>query len=740
MHPDEGSQAAAEELNRKASLLMMSSPEDALAAAREALALAGPAGGSRAAAEALLNVGRSEYYLTRLAPAIASCQKALDSFSALGEGRGVMRSLNALGMAYQDMGRYERAMDYYTRSLEESHKAGDRTLEAVTLTKIGEVCLELGEIKEAIDYFLRAYETVPDDDEPDLIANVLIDVGSAFHRMENWPLAREFTEKAMDIARSNGNIHVEGRCWHLLGLISVATDRPSLAEDQYLKALAVCERLKGERERAAVLLDLGAVTMTNGDVDLALSRFRTALASAEATRAKALINLAYERLSEAYELLGDHRLALDYYKRFARYQHEALNEDASRKIKNVTVQYEVEKSRQESEIYRLKNIELREKTEELESANRQILAIADTGRLITASLDLDTIVATLHDTLKKHIPFDVFALALYDESEGVLDYRGYIDRGKRAHRARFSPDPERSFEALCLRGKKPVFAPDVAAAYAELLKDVPTRKGASAKTRPEVQSGSAMFLPLIIDDRAIGMLALRGERRGTLDKRHLTLAEALAPYVAIAVENSLIHDRLEEFNRAVTGEKEALEKAAETITHLANHDPLTGLPNRRLLFELIQKTFDIASRNGTKVGVIYLDLDNFKPINDRLGHLAGDRALVAVAERLRSLLRAADTVARVGGDEFVAVLANVKERADIEMAAQKILEECNRSFMIDGSECRVGASLGIAVYPEDGSSLEEIVGAADSAMYRIKHGGKNGIAFAGDADRAPAAS
>jgi len=715
-----------EKLNTKASTLLLSSPEEALITAREALVLAEKEGDLRGKAAALLNIGLCEYYLTRLSPAIESCQKALESFTALGDKLGVMESLNALGMSFQNMGRYERAMDYYTRSLEEARRSGNRLHEAVTLTNIGEICLDLGEVKESVDYFLRAYETVPDDDEPTLIANVLLDIGSAFHRMENWPLAREFTEKAMDIARTNMNLHVEGRSWHLLGLISIATGRAELAEEQYLKALAVCERIKNERERASVLLDLGAIYVSKGEVDLALSRYRVALASAEATSAKSLINLSYERLSEAYELLGDYKLALDYYKRFARYQHEALNEDASRKIKNITVQYEVEKSRQESEIYRLKNIELKEKTEELENANRQILAIAETGKLITASLDLDTIISTLHDTLKEHIPFDVFALALYDESEPALDYRGYIERGKRRQRARVSLDPKRSFAAVCLREKKSVFISDVAAEYSRIIEGAPL---------PSVESaGSAMFLPLIIDDRAIGIMSLQGEKRGSLTSRHLKLAEAIAPYVAIAVENSLIHDRLEEFNRAITGEKEELERAAVTITHLANHDPLTGLPNRRLLFELIQKTFDIAARNGARVGLIYLDLDDFKPINDRLGHLAGDRALVAVADRLKSLLRAADTIARVGGDEFIAVLSNVGDREDIAHAAQKILDECNKPFTINDVECRVGASMGIAVFPEDGETLEAVVCAADAAMYRVKRGSKNSYAFASDKD------
>ena len=116
--------------------------------------------------------------------------------------------------------------------------------------------------------------------------------------------------------------------------------------------------------------------------------------------------------------------------------------------------------------------------------------------------------------------------------------------------------------------------------------------------------------------------------------------------------------------------------------------------------------------------MLYIDLDDFKPINDRLGHSAGDRALVAVAERLRAMLRASDTVARVGGDEFVAVLTTVKDGRDIALAAKKIIEECGRPLKIEGSRCRVGFSMGIALFPDDGDTIELIVNAADAAMYR----------------------
>jgi diguanylate cyclase (GGDEF)-like protein len=714
-------------LNEKAWTLVLSSPEEALSAASSALEEAERQGYPKGAADARYNVGLCEFYLTRLSPAVASYQKALDAYSELGDEPGVTKALHSIGLAYQEMGRYERAMDFYTRSLETARKSNDRLREAVTLDGIGEVCLELGEIKEALDYFLRAYETAPDESESELIASVLFDIGTAFHRMGNWSLAREFAQRAMGICQSSRNRQIEGRCWHLLGLIAQATDHLEEAQSRYEKALEVCSALKNERGRASVLLDLGWAHVARGDTARGLERLQEALGIADGIGAKRLINQAYERLSEIYELLGDYRLSLDYYKRFSRFEHEALSEDASRKIKNVTVQYEVEKSRQEAEIYRLKNIELKEKTEELEEANRRILAISETGRLMTASLDLDTIISTLYDTLSRYIPFDLFGLALYDEEERSLDYRAYILKGKRIQRARITPDPKRSYAAASLRGKASVFVPDTSSPPADLIEGEAVHYGPPA--------GSLMYLPLIIDERAIGLLTVQSSRRNALNSRHLGLVEALAPYVAIAVDNSLIHDRLESINRSIRGEKEELEKEAVTIIHLANHDPLTGLPNRRLLFELLQKTFDIARRNGTKVGVVYIDLDDFKPINDELGHLAGDRALVAIAGRLRATLRAADTVARVGGDEFVAVLSSMSGREDIALAADKILAAGGKPFMIDGHECRVGFSMGISVFPDDGPTIERVVSAADSAMYRVKRGKKNGWAFAGAAER-----
>ena len=351
------------------------------------------------------------------------------------------------------------------------------------------------------------------------------------------------------------------------------------------------------------------------------------------------MHAAYECLSEAFELLGCFREALDYYRRFARYEHEVLNEDTSRKIKNITVQYEIEKSRHEAEIYRLKNIELKEKTDALGEANRQILAIAEMGRQITSSLDFDTICSTLRSSLSAHLDTQTFGIALYHEGERSIEWRAFYDGEVRAHLTERKADAATSFGAWCIVNRNRVHINDAEKEYTDYI-----RKRSPAG-RP---SQSLVFLPLNIEDKVIGLLTVQSYERNAYSDKQLALLEALAPYLAIAIENSIIHDRLEEMNRAMKGEKERLEKNAMEIAHFANHDLLTGLPNRRLLFELLQKTFDISARTAVKVGVIYIDLDDFKPINDRFGHFAGDNALIVMAKRLRSLLRSSDTVARVG--------------------------------------------------------------------------------------------
>jgi diguanylate cyclase (GGDEF)-like protein len=171
---------------------------------------------------------------------------------------------------------------------------------------------------------------------------------------------------------------------------------------------------------------------------------------------------------------------------------------------------------------------------------------------------------------------------------------------------------------------------------------------------------------------------------------------------------------------------------ARQVEYLAFHDGLTGLPNRSLFSKLLAQSISNAKRYDRKLAVLFLDLDRFKQINDTLGHEAGDDLLKEVARRLRSCLRESDTIARMGGDEFMAILPELAEENYSATVAQKILAAVAEPFMLAGQEYRVTVSLGISIYPQDGEDEQTLTKNADIAMYQAKQEGKNNFQFYSD--------
>lgn len=158
---------------------------------------------------------------------------------------------------------------------------------------------------------------------------------------------------------------------------------------------------------------------------------------------------------------------------------------------------------------------------------------------------------------------------------------------------------------------------------------------------------------------------------------------------------------------------------------LALHDPLTGLPNRRLLEDRIETALQHAKRSHTKAAIMYLDLDGFKAVNDNHGHAYGDEILRMVAQRLQAAARKEDTVARLGGDEFVVVLGSIHSLADAQGPASKLVEALSEPYHVNGDTLHLSTSIGIALYPDDADSVEALINVADYALYEAKRSGKN---------------
>ena len=181
--------------------------------------------------------------------------------------------------------------------------------------------------------------------------------------------------------------------------------------------------------------------------------------------------------------------------------------------------------------------------------------------------------------------------------------------------------------------------------------------------------------------------------------------------------------------RAVAERTAELREANARARHLADHDALTGLPNRRLLEDRLTQALALSYRNRKQTAVMFVDLDRFKAVNDLLGHAAGDILLKEVAQRLVRQLRVGDTICRIGGDEFVVVLPELKRAADAAQVARKVLEQLSQPLMVEERELIVTPSIGIAVFPDDGRDAETLIRNSDAAMYHAKELGRANYQF-----------
>jgi diguanylate cyclase (GGDEF)-like protein len=208
-------------------------------------------------------------------------------------------------------------------------------------------------------------------------------------------------------------------------------------------------------------------------------------------------------------------------------------------------------------------------------------------------------------------------------------------------------------------------------------------------------------------------LELAAARSGLEGSRGAQLREANEQLVLSALRSQHVAD-------TAAGELDAL-------TRTSQRDALTGMPNRALMRDRLEQSITLARRHGLRTAVLFVDLDGFKPINDELGHDAGDEVLQLLARRMESVVRASDTVSRHGGDEFLVLLAEVARASDAQAIAEKMLAALAKPFVVQSRKLRLTASIGIALFPDDGADAATLVGHADAAMYRVKHRGGGGL-------------
>jgi diguanylate cyclase (GGDEF)-like protein len=222
-------------------------------------------------------------------------------------------------------------------------------------------------------------------------------------------------------------------------------------------------------------------------------------------------------------------------------------------------------------------------------------------------------------------------------------------------------------------------------------------------------------------NKLIGLLSWQPDEPGSL-----MLSKIKFPLIVLLTVIGLITVVIVRISLKTT---QRLKDAHKNLTHLANHDVLTGLANRRLFDELLEQTIHSAKRDNVSSAMLYLDLDGFKKVNDTYGHHNGDQLLVTIAERLKDSIRESDTLARIGGDEFTILLRYTSSSSDIKTTVEKIQTAIKQPIKLSDNEVKISASIGITMIPQDGTDPDILLTNADHALYECKKQGRNTFRF-----------
>lgn len=693
--------------------LFYKDPAAAREAARKAALLAEDEQDHGALAWALYIGGRAETLFENRTAAREMLERALGLMKNSGDVSGEVLVLDALGACLFFSGETEAALDHLLYALSSAEHFGDEKVLMRIYCSMGLIYKQIKNPEWALRYLYKALFLAEKREEGAYRGLILLYLGEVYAELHDWDMAEEKLNDARALAEDSGARYLEAGLHLLKGGLEKARKSYASAARWFALGRELSDELGIPRLAGTACLEEGILYLQRRRWRKAYTLLRRACRIAEEQGLPDLLCRCYRYRAELAQRLQRYRRALFYFRRYHRMLAQRDLEKVRKRLEELVILYESEHAKNEAESFRHRNVEL-------ERSYKEIKIISEIGRDITSSLYPDEILEKAYENVRYLLEPIGFGIASYNRSDGELDYQYYVEREKRQPEFSITLESSEHSSAYSFRENQALMlnSPDEARSLGILM---PERKGFTVR--------SLMHVPLRVGEELVGLISVLSSEEQAYREHHLNILQAVASYVAIALKNAQNHEALTELNRLVLSEKEDLEQAYHRINYLATHDPLTELPNRHLLMELLQRSLTMAEREQHRVGLLYLDLDRFKPINDTLGHDAGDRVLKSVADRMRSVLRSSDTVARVGGDEFVVVLNMVTDSAGPEKAARKLIDAVSQTVSMGGKEFDLGVSIGISLYPEDDATIKGLMGKADKAMYSVKQGGKNGYAF-----------
>jgi len=345
--------------------------------------------------------------------------------------------------------------------------------------------------------------------------------------------------------------------------------------------------------------------------------------------------------------------------------------------------------------------------ERARNSNEASAAMLDFSRALAGDATVDEVVIRLAEAVPVVVGSDRSTVMLWDPSEQALTVRAATGPGALTAREDHTESQRPGYKVS--RSSTALFERVLTSRSRDVIVvDLDTEDETIHSILLGTGTACSLIAPLSSSDEFYGIVTANYDRPPSRDPRGdeelLTRMAALADHAVTAMQNT---------------------RLLEQVTHLAWHDSLTGLPNRRLLEDRVNQELVRARRNGESICMFFIDLDRLKEVNDTLGHAAGDELIRHVAQRLVETVRSQDTVARLGGDEFAVLLPGLADLGDIDTLARRTLDALRRRYELVGKEVHVSGSIGVAVAPGHGETYDELLSNADAAMYRAKSLGRD---------------
>lgn len=683
--------------------LMLHQPDEALALANKSLQLIESSNSPNYLGNGLFMKGWCHYYAGRYSDADNSFQAAISAFMDNHELDQIARVYNGLGAVFQAMGQFVVSLQHY------------------------ETSLSMLPLSETIDGHIA----------------VKTNLVSLYCSANNWSAAQSLTNELDQLDLSNLSDESLGEYYYIKAFSQIETGSIDdlnhfirLAET-YSKRLGFQQLIfhvgilrarwfdkKGDTQKAIdVLLHLcDTISFEQQGVEryqafTLLAQWYSQLGYVKRARQYYHDGLSLEQQLWPHQFLLDllvqysqflaeqhnFKESLDYQKKAYQMQAELFAKNYASTESNQVVSREIARLRRDD---LAKEAELKSIT----MLHDRTYLINKIGQNLASTFDIGSIGLRLYDLVSKELDVIFIAIVEYIPEKSAIQAEILVDQGVALPTTVMPLDTPGLQTSLVIKTRKTI------------LKRHYEPSPESKVDGPGSDPKSAIFLPLEVENELIGVWSLQSLIEDRFDESDIELLEALAPFVAIAFNNALSHRRLKELNLEIHREKDSVIKANKKIEHQALHDGLTGLPNRRQLSRIAIQKVEEAKQQNKKFHLLYIDLNQFKPINDIHGHFVGDQVLKEVGQRLQVNFRNSDLLARVGGDEFVALVSEFSETDRLSQFIDYIKNELNKPFLVEEQTFVLGASIGIATFPQDGGDLDRLMHYADQQMYLDKRG------------------